>query len=369
MSVLGVIKVAGVLKDYWKPILIALLCILMILMMIPAAIINLFLPAANPDFADDYISVADRAGISWAELLAYDTVRYNNELSEAEPFKSAFDFIKIDVTKYREKTTRVYNETTKKFDDVTIWVVDSKNKYNSYSKINTFLSSVGYSFDADSNIALMTKFLNDLSSSEEYDINISTLTLRDMLYKFDSDKQSWALSLAENLPQIYANGFNAGPLDWDMKLTPSLVNNNIPYYNQHDSRWGKIPYGSHGTISSSACGPTSVAMLLSGLGSIPSTIDLNNDKVVDPYEASYYSVKHGYRAFGGTDYNLFFSIGKQCNIEFTKYELKEYKQVAKELEKGNPCIISVHPGKFTGYGHFMVLTGVDSDGKVILFEP
>ena len=39
------------------------------------------------------------------------------------------------------------------------------------------------------------------------------------------------------------------------------------------------------------------------------------------------------------------------------------------LEAGTPIICVVGPGDFTDSGHFLVLTGVDEDGKIILNDP
>ena len=39
------------------------------------------------------------------------------------------------------------------------------------------------------------------------------------------------------------------------------------------------------------------------------------------------------------------------------------------LEAGTPVICVVGPGDFTNSGHFLVLTGVDEEGKITLNDP
>ena len=39
------------------------------------------------------------------------------------------------------------------------------------------------------------------------------------------------------------------------------------------------------------------------------------------------------------------------------------------LQSGMPVICAVGPGDFTSTGHFIVLTGVDGNGKVIVNDP
>lgn len=144
----------------------------------------------------------------------------------------------------------------------------------------------------------------------------------------------------------------------------------IPLFHQWDEKWGSIPYGSEGTIATSACGPTSMAMVITGLQGKMDGLDLSNDGIVDPAEAASYSVSHGYRVLGqGTGWGYFADIGHKADLNVRQYSTSDYQQVYEELKNGNPVIASMGPGHFTSAGHFIVLVGVLPDGRIKVNDP
>lgn len=145
---------------------------------------------------------------------------------------------------------------------------------------------------------------------------------------------------------------------------------NIPLFHQWDSRWGGNPYGRSGTISSSGCGPTSAAMILTGLQGNLSGIDTNNDGIADPAETAKYSVTHGYRVEGqGTSWGYFGDIASKAGLNCKQYPVSQYQQVYDLLKQGKPVIASMGPGHFTKSGHFIVLASVLEDGRVKVNDP
>lgn len=171
--------------------------------------------------------------------------------------------------------------------------------------------------------------------------------------------------------------FRGGFGGWagDYEVLPSDFIRDIPLFLQGDSRWGGVPYSysnnpRHGTISSSACGPTSVAMIITGLGGYNKSIDLNGDGIIDPYEATMYSLKKGHRIYGqGTAWGYFADIGRTSGLNVSQKSTREYKDVIEALKSGNPVVASMKPGVFTKGGHFIVLTGINEDGKIIVNDP
>lgn len=144
----------------------------------------------------------------------------------------------------------------------------------------------------------------------------------------------------------------------------------IPLFIQWDKRWGSIPYGKSGTIATSGCGPTSMAMVITGLCGNVKGIDRNGDGIVDPSETAAYSVANGFRVEGvGTDWGLFANIGAKAGLKVTQYTPSNYQAVLQALQSGKPVIASMTPGDFTSYGHFIVLTGVTQDGKIKVNDP
>ena len=54
-----------------------------------------FIPSEEEKKAEDYKKAAEMAGCTWQELVTYDTVRYENNLKNVNPYLSAVDFVKM----------------------------------------------------------------------------------------------------------------------------------------------------------------------------------------------------------------------------------------------------------------------------------
>lgn len=134
--------------------------------------------------------------------------------------------------------------------------------------------------------------------------------------------------------------------------------NNFPYYDQSDPQWGQKPYGKSGTISSSGCGPTSMAMILKSFGNSLTPLDTAN-----------WSAQKGFRVVGsGTGWEFFKSIGQQYGIN-TKRIAENESTMVSSLRAGFPMISSMRPGDFTKGGHFIVLSGIDNSGNILVNDP
>ena len=136
--------------------------------------------------------------------------------------------------------------------------------------------------------------------------------------------------------------------------------NNFPYYNQGDPAWGQTGYGK-GTIASSGCGPTSMAMVLKSYG-------FN----VNPVDTSKYSLQHGFRTDGqGTSWDYFKNIGNANGLTVEQYGSGQAGiDVTKaKLAANIPVIGSMRPGDFTKGGHFIVFSGIDQDGTIRVNDP
>lgn len=145
----------------------------------------------------------------------------------------------------------------------------------------------------------------------------------------------------------------------------------IPLFRQNDPRWKDIPYG-QGTIETSGCGPTSFAMVISGLEGNLGSWDKNGDKILDPGEAAAYAKAEGYNSTTGegTSWALFEQASaSRFGLNSTEVEPTNYSTVYDALKNGYPVVASMHEGHFTKGGHFIVLTGVDTDGQVLINDP
>jgi 3D (Asp-Asp-Asp) domain-containing protein len=155
----------------------------------------------------------------------------------------------------------------------------------------------------------------------------------------------------------------------DLDSVETGVRYSIPHFYQTDSRWSSISYGSS-TIGIAGCGPTSFAMVATGMN--PKNLrvlDTNGDKIISPPEAAKYSESHGYKGSDGTGWGFFQDAGSKIGLTVTQYSVSQYSQVLADLKNGYPVISSQGPGLFTRSGHFIVLVGFDSNGKIIVNDP
>lgn len=136
------------------------------------------------------------------------------------------------------------------------------------------------------------------------------------------------------------------------------VINNFPYYNQGDPRWGPKAYGP-GTFASSACGPTSMAMVLKSYG--------HN---VTPEDTVNYSLANGFRTKSqGTSWGFFNSIGKNYGLNVAEFD-PNIPRVKEYLDNNIPVIASMTPGTFTKGGHFIVFSSHNkADDTVTVNDP
>ena len=126
----------------------------------------------------------------------------------------------------------------------------------------------------------------------------------------------------------------------------------IPYYLQWDRRWGQKKYTDE-NIAINGCGPTSMAMVISGL---------LKDNSITPVELAKYEE---YAEGSGTGWNYFKEVPQKYGIKVKELSTNEniYKD---ELKNGRPIIVNVGVGDFSSIGHYIVLVGVDNDGNFII---
>lgn len=131
--------------------------------------------------------------------------------------------------------------------------------------------------------------------------------------------------------------------------------NGFVYYNQRN--YENESYGTS-TIAISGCGPTCAAMVLSTI--------LGED--ITPKMACDYSAENHHLVVGGTEDPFFDDIFNEYGVSYTKEE-QTADNIAASLESGNYIIAHVGKSKFTSVGHFIVLTGIDENGKVMVMDP
>lgn len=164
------------------------------------------------------------------------------------------------------------------------------------------------------------------------------------------DKNPETSEFVKNYPQMK----DAPPAETIGEVTAG----EIPLLLQWDERWGYAIYGDN-MIAVNGCGPTAVAMVVSGLLSDPS---------VTPYKVAKFAEEQGYYAGeSGTSWTLMSEGVQSFGIWGEEIGLSR-AEVFSALESGYPIICSMRPGDFTTTGHFIVLTKVEN-GKIKVNDP
>ena len=142
----------------------------------------------------------------------------------------------------------------------------------------------------------------------------------------------------------------------------------LTYYSQADSRWANIMYSSVNdtsqTMKSSACGPTSAAIVVS-----------SSKGAILPTTLANISVDNGYRtANNGTAWAFFPFLADY--FDFSEYYStsnfeKMLSYLSQKDSKGNSkyfVIASCGSGLFTTGGHYIVLVA-DTNGTITVYDP
>lgn len=182
----------------------------------------------------------------------------------------------------------------------------------------------------------------------------------------------WALGdseimAIESLQQEYGYNQNLGICDQDYvdgsgQSYEGVVfadgGREVVYYNQLDERWAGVMYGTSSTIGQGGCGPTSMAIVISTL----------TGEAHDPLELAQWSVENGYRCEGNGSYHMLIpsaaaAYGLSCEKNLTAQGILD------ALSSGKLVVAIMSKGHFTRGGHFIVLRGITSDGKILVADP
>jgi len=133
----------------------------------------------------------------------------------------------------------------------------------------------------------------------------------------------------------------------------------IPRLYQTDRRWAEKQYGTN-VMEINGCGPTCLSMVYCGL---------TGDTKWNPYAVAKMAEENGYYVPGvGTSWDLMTEGAKKLGLKGEQMGLSE-NAIRNSLESGSPIICAMGPGDFTTEGHFIVLTGVNEEGKIIVNDP
>lgn len=143
--------------------------------------------------------------------------------------------------------------------------------------------------------------------------------------------------------------------------TPLLDNEPVPviYYSQADPKYANQPFGSDKIITH-GCGPTAMAMVVSSL----------TDRPMDPAQMAKWAYENGYwYARKGSLHELIPGAAKAWGLDVVGYQAEDADHVWAALQQKKLVVALMWPGHFTASGHFIVLCGLDADGKVVVADP
>jgi hypothetical protein len=129
----------------------------------------------------------------------------------------------------------------------------------------------------------------------------------------------------------------------------------VPLLKQYDSRWADSSYGD-GTIATSACGPTSFAMIARWYG-----------KDITPVDAADWAQANGMHGSDGTAHS--FPSAAAENWGFSMTQTGDIDDIKKALSDGFPCMGAHGPGMFTNAGHYIVYAKLVDGDKLIVNDP
>ena len=281
--------------------------------------------------------------LTWHELISIDSVLLNQdfrEMNQDNIIDNAFKFLVRTVNVVEREVEEEYEDIEEY--EVTIIGEDGKPKTVIETKIVTKTRTVVRKIGI---IKINTRRFEDVLP----DFNITTE--EDVFMATNIYNTISSMDVEGNL-----NIYDDINMD-DLKEYPEGYAN-IPYYNQTDKRWATHPYGKS-TIYSAGCGPTSLAMVVSGLTGQRVTPDVVAD----------WSYRNGHRAEGqGSFWSLMTEGGAYYGLQVEPVSRKNPSKIVQALSEGYPVIACMGKGHFTNGGHFIVLRGLTADGKVLVYD-
>lgn len=181
---------------------------------------------------------------------------------------------------------------------------------------------------------------------------------------FDDQQKTWAGLIADTISDSdysapVGSSDNSADADLsDIVFTGRGNSKDVVYFSQYDSRWGSQMYGKTNTIAGAGCGPSSLAICISTL----------TNKTVTPPEVCDWSVKTGHRCEGSGSYHSLIPDGAAHWGVPCRGIGQSKKELVKALQDGKLVIAIMSRGHFTRGGHFIVLRGITSQGKILVAD-
>lgn len=189
------------------------------------------------------------------------------------------------------------------------------------------------------------------------------LTLKTEKAAFDAKREAAALEKALAAEKKEAEKKEASKKEANEKETDETILHSdtidLVYYSQNDSRWKTEIYGGDNIIGVFGCGPTTLAMVVSSL----------TENEVTPETTAKWAFDNGHFCNNSGSYHSIIPKGAQ-NYGLVSKSLKSptKETIVQELSSGKLVVVLMDRGLFTSQGHFIILRGVTSKGKVLIAD-
>lgn len=189
------------------------------------------------------------------------------------------------------------------------------------------------------------------------------LTLKTEKASFDAKREAAALEKALAAEKKEAEKKEASKKEANEKETDETILHSdtidLVYYSQNDSRWKTEIYGGDNIIGVFGCGPTTLAMVVSSL----------TENEVTPETTAKWAFDNGHFCNNSGSYHSIIPKGAQ-NYGLVSKSLKSptKETIVQELSSGKLVVVLMDRGLFTSQGHFIILRGVTSKGKVLIAD-
>ena len=188
----------------------------------------------------------------------------------------------------------------------------------------------------------------------------------DNIFALSDEQKQLSKDYAMNMSMYFGDGVFQGLLPFEFIVGPSYEGikftdgmTTVVYYSQLDERFANEPYGTD-NIGGFGCGPTSMAMVVSSLTSV----------TIDPIQMAIWSYNNGgWCSNSGSFHSLIPHAATEWGLPVEGCTASEPQRIVDALSSGKLVVALMTKGHFTSAGHFMVLRGVTSGGKILVADP